>query len=154
MRHAQAQKEQYGQNDRERPISMAGMHELESFRSQIRNHFESLSSVLCSNAKRTRQTFEGVRPLLPSSCQVIFEDSLYQASEEVLWARLRSLPPHYEQIMVIGHNPCLTNVVRSVQKISTPFPTCGVYICATPLTLWDLVGPQNFRVEEYIFPEI
>ena len=66
--------------------------------------------VLCSDARRARETLEGVVPGLDTP-EVRFEDGLYAASAESLLERLRSLPDDIEEVLLVGHNPGLRDVL-------------------------------------------
>lgn len=153
MRHAAAQLEQYGKNDRDRTISMEGMHELDALRSHLKFKFDDLSLVYCSNVKRTRQTLEGIRQFLPHNVAVQYEDSLYQASADSLWHKVQTTSPSYKTIMIIGHNPALSNLLSSIQ---TPpfqvFPTAGIVMLTSTMKKWHEVNLYNVMIDQYFTP--
>ena len=47
MRHAEAQPEQFGLNDRDRSLSGGGMEELELIRRKLQGKLQGLQLVLC-----------------------------------------------------------------------------------------------------------
>ncbi len=152
MRHAQAQLERFGHNDRERAITMAGMHELESIRSKLQTHLAGVSLIFCSNAKRTRQTLEGIKPLIPTTTQIIYKDELYQTSSHVLWTKLHEIDALHEYIMIVAHNPGLAHFVQTLQS-TVPFkefPTCGVAICEGTFISWHDASSLNLKLTEFI----
>lgn len=152
MRHAQAQLERFGHNDRERAITMAGMHELDAIRSKLQPHLAGISLIFCSNAKRARQTLEGIKPLIPTTAQIIYKDEFYQASSHVLWARLQEINASHESVMIVAHNPGLTDFVQKIEsEISfKEFPTCGVAICEGAFDGWYEASAHQFKLIELI----
>lgn len=155
MRHAAAQLEQYGKNDRDRTITMAGMHELDAIRNKIKDQFEGLSLVLCSNVKRTRQTLEGIRPFLPASIKEQYDDSLYQASADILWHKIQTTSPAHKYIMLIGHNPAIGNVLNAVDSsVFQSFPTCGIVVLQSNVSKWHEISAYNLVVEKVYDPNM
>lgn len=152
MRHAQAQLELFGHNDRERAITMAGMHELEAIRSKLQPHLADVTLILCSNAKRARQTLEGIKPLIPTTAQIIYKDELYQASSHILWSRLQEVKTSHESVMLVAHNPGLTHIIQKMD-LTVPFkefPTCGVAICEGTFNGWHEASSYQFKLSEFI----
>jgi phosphohistidine phosphatase SixA len=62
--------------------------------------------VLCSTARRARETLERLEPAL-ATVAVRHEPQLYRASADVLLERLRSVPDDVASVMLIGHNPAI-----------------------------------------------
>lgn len=153
MRHAQAQLEQYGKNDRERTITMTGMHEIDAIRQQIHGKLDDLSLVMCSNARRTRQTLDGLKQFLPNSAEIQYDDSLYQTSVECLWHKVQTLSPLHKNIMLVGHNPGLSQMLSAIDStLSRVFPTCAVAICESTVEKWHEISPHNLRVLTFLQP--
>jgi phosphohistidine phosphatase len=62
--------------------------------------------VLCSSARRARETLELVSP--PGRIQL--EPELYGASADELVGRLRLVPDDIRSVMLIGHNPAMQDL--------------------------------------------
>ncbi len=151
MRHAQAQLEQYGKNDRERTITMTGMHEIDSIRRQIHGKLDTLSFIMCSNARRTRQTLDGLKPVLPNSAEIHYDDALYQANVETLLHKIQSLPSSHKNIMLLAHNPGVGQIIHAIDKTkASVFPTCGVAICESTVEKWHDISPYNLRITAFL----
>ena len=63
--------------------------------------------VLCSTARRTRETLEGIAP----GGEILIEPELYGASAAALLERLHRVPAGTDSVMLIGHNPALQMLV-------------------------------------------
>lgn len=152
MRHAQAQLERFGFNDRERAITMAGMHELDAIRVKVQGHLEGISLILCSNAKRTRQTLEGMKPLVPSTAQIIYKDELYHTNSKTLWDRLQEIDDIHQVVMIVAHNPGLTQFLQELEPtvLFKEFPTSGVAICEGKFSSWQEASPDRLKLHKFL----
>ncbi len=72
--------------------------------------------VLCSSARRTRQTWQGVSvalkqadPAAPSP-EVHYEHGLYGGGRTEVFDLLRAVPDGVRTVLVIGHNPTMSDV--------------------------------------------
>ena len=155
MRHAEAQMTQYGKPDKDRAITMEGMNQLEALRLKLKGKLSGVDLVICSNAKRTRQTLEGLKQLLPANAEVIFDDSLYQGDQSLIWDTISKVDSKYKGLFIIAHNPGLSQVVqwiadlggRSIRQI----PTGGMAICNTK-SIWSDISAPKLSLEEFIQP--
>jgi phosphohistidine phosphatase len=159
MRHAEAQPDQFGLNDRERCLSGEGMEELEGVRKKLQGELQGLKLVLCSNVKRTRQTLEGIKAILPSSCEYAFDDGLYHAPVPNLINRLQDLEESQDIVLIIAHNPGVSDflnlVVSATQKESgmpQVLPTSGVAIFEGNFKKWKEATPALFTLKSTLFP--
>ena len=66
--------------------------------------------VVCSSAVRAQQTLQRVLPALGEP-EVWVEVTLYAAGAETLLARIRTLSDEADEVMLVGHNPGLREVL-------------------------------------------
>lgn len=155
MRHAEAQMSQYGKIDKDRAITMEGMHQLDVLRLKLQGKLAGVDYVACSNAKRTRQTLEGIKSLLPANIEIVFDDSLYQGEQKIIWSMIGAVDSKYKGIMIIAHNPGLSQAVQWVADVNgrsiRQLPTSGVAICSTKSSWVDLSAPK-LSLDEFIAP--
>ena len=107
LRHAKSSWEDPGLDDHERPLAPRGRRTAEVLSKHVRANDIHPMLVLCSSARRTRETLEGVAP----GGETMIESELYSAGPGELLARLRDVPEETESVMVIGHNPALQTLV-------------------------------------------
>jgi phosphohistidine phosphatase len=110
MRHASAG---LGEDDRARPLSPEGLSEAQRMGPAL----EKLSArgfrperALVSPSRRTRETLAGVRAAL-ASLAAEEDETLYLASPGRLLARLQQLPDATSQVLLVGHNPGLAELL-------------------------------------------
>ena len=108
MRHSMAQG---GAVDFDRPLSPEGR---QAVLKQIKK-FERIDGIrpdclLCSTAKRARQTAEILSELFIGA-PVFYHESLYLASKERVLEQLHQTDNIFKRILIIGHNPGLERFI-------------------------------------------
>ena len=61
--------------------------------------------VVCSTARRARETWELAQPGLGAAPPVNFEDRVYGASAAQLLDLARHAPPAVRTLLIVGHDP-------------------------------------------------
>lgn len=70
--------------------------------------------VLCSTARRTRETWDLVAPELGARPEVVFEPRVYGASAAELLDVVREVPELRRTVLLIGHQPGVQDLVLSL----------------------------------------
>lgn len=103
LRHAHAEPAGTGQADLDRPLSAEGLAEAESAGRWLKQNQLVPDCVLCSPARRTRETLEAVLGEVGYIDQRI-EPSIYEATPGGLIA-LADAHRDVGRLMLVGHNP-------------------------------------------------
>jgi phosphohistidine phosphatase len=124
-------------------------------------HFEP-QLILCSPAKRTRETHLLVAPSLAGkTTKVEFDEQLYLTSPETLFSRLKAIPFEAQYVLLIGHNPGLhglalaltgTGDAKSVSRLEDKLPTAALAIFTFPQVAWRDLIPAAGHLEAFITP--
>ena len=93
LRHAKSSWKDRSLADRDRPLAGRGKRAAKAVAGHIEAERIRPDLVLCSPARRSRETLERVEPAFGDPVETRFEEALYGASEAELLARLRALPP-------------------------------------------------------------
>lgn len=157
MRHAEARPTVTAPSDRERILTMRGWQELESIKSLLQKRLQVVDRVICSNASRTRQTYDGIKNLISASAQVSFEDSLYQGSANRISDFIMSINNKNKAVLIICHNPGISDFLnlvnhRDVKTVPSSFPTSGVAFLEHQSDFWGDMIVQNLTLKEFIEP--
>lgn len=109
LRHAHAEPAGRGQADIDRPLSATGLAEAEAAGRWLQQHHLVPDRVLCSPARRTRETLQNVLEVIGFVEQRLVE-SIYDASAGTL---VGALDAHadVQRVMLVGHNPGLEHLV-------------------------------------------
>jgi len=117
-----------------------------------------LDLVLCSSAMRARETATLALSGFAPAPRILYEDSLYLASEAALIQRLRKLNEGCDSVMVIGHNPGLHELAVTLAVPGSPgagplaagkFPT-GVRVSFAIVTSWAGIDVSRHKVLDYV----
>jgi phosphohistidine phosphatase len=116
LRHAKSSWDDPGLDDHERPLAPRGIRATQRLADYVRTAGIAPAQVLCSSARRTRETLDGVRP----GGETLIERSLYDASCGTLIERLKRVPAGTPSVMVIGHNPTMQMLVLRLTGANEP----------------------------------
>jgi phosphohistidine phosphatase len=104
LRHAKSSWDDPLQSDHDRPLAARGRNAVTLLASHIADHGIHPDLILCSTARRARDTLDG---LGIQSETTLLEPRLYSAGPDELLERLRSVDPQARDVMIVGHNPAL-----------------------------------------------
>jgi phosphohistidine phosphatase len=107
LRHAKSSWDDPELVDHDRPLAPRGQRAVRLLADHMRRERIRPALVLCSSARRTIETYEGVRP----SGELSIESGLYGAGGDELLGRLRQVPDATISVMLIGHNPAVQTLV-------------------------------------------
>jgi phosphohistidine phosphatase len=85
-------------------------------------------SVICSAAKRTRQTWQYVAPELGGDPEFTADQRLYQAGSEDVVDIIRHTPAAVGTLLYIGHNPVAADLVGLLTGTETALPTAAIAV--------------------------
>jgi phosphohistidine phosphatase len=101
--------------------------------------------VLCSAARRTRQTWQHLsEPLLADAAggqpEVRTEERLYQADSADVAELVRETSDGVTTLLYIGHNPAAAGLVDLLTGAEPAFPTAAIAVIAAPAVWADLAA--------------
>jgi phosphohistidine phosphatase len=117
VRHAHAEPARPGQDDADRPLSTRGQREagLAAVAFARTLNAQEVPLLLTSPSRRTRATAEEfARALGLDPAAVRLDDRLYLASVDALFDVLQGSDDGQRHVVVIGHNPGLSDFVRAL----------------------------------------
>ncbi|MEU2390264.1 histidine phosphatase family protein [Streptomyces sp. NPDC007369] len=159
LRHAKSAWPQ-GVPDRERPLGPRGLRDAPAAGRLLARTALLPDLVLCSPARRTRQTWELAAAELPGRPPVRFAPRLYGADAEDLLDAVRDTPAEVARLLLIGHNPGLQELIlllagedpdRDLDRIETKFPTSAVAVLGCPAP-WPDLDPATAVLRYFAIP--
>ena len=158
LRHAKSSWDDPALRDRDRPLAPRGQKAVKRIARWVREHDVRPQVVLCSDARRARETLEGVLSGLGTP-DVQIEDGLYAANAQALVERLRSLPDDVDEAMLVGHNPGLADALLLLaepgelrERASAKLPTGALATLEAELDSWSNLGPGCARLATLVVP--
>jgi phosphohistidine phosphatase len=100
--------------DHDRPLAKRGRKDAPVIGRWLHSHGYLPDTVICSTARRTRQTWELVAPELDRTPEVRFEPRAYAASALTLLYLIRELPGRCRAVLLIAHNPGTEDLANSL----------------------------------------
>ena len=161
LRHAKSSWDDPGLDDHERPLAPRGRRAVRVLAEHLRANGIQPALILCSSARRTRETLEGIG----LHGQTLVEDELYAASAGRLLERLHAIGDGVGSAMVVGHNPAMQVLVlrlatggtskrgeSQLSEVQRKFPT-GAIATLTFEGDWSALHPGGARLESFVRPK-
>ncbi len=165
LRHGQAGR-RIDLQDFDRPLTAAGVEAAGRIAATLRGAGLMPDLVLCSGAKRARQTWEVLNGQLTDAeadgLTLELREELYLASETRLLIALRKLPETAGTVLLIAHNPGLHRMTRelagagsraeALARFGRGFPTTGLAVLAYEAPGWTELAPGRARLTDFFYP--
>ena len=158
LRHAKSSWKDEGLADHDRPLARRGQRAAKAIGRQLREQGVEPELVLCSSARRARETLDGIAPALGRGAKRI-EPELYGAGPAELLADLHEIAPPIRSVMLIGHNPALEELARFLarrgsrtQELEAKFPTGALATLAFRGPGWAALDHGTAELIEFIRP--
>jgi len=158
LRHAKSSWKDTSLPDHDRPLTGRGRRVAKAIARHLREQGIEPELVLCSTARRARETLDRIEPALGTST-VRVEEDLYAASAPALLERLRSVPDRVESVMLIGHNPGLQDLALdlarpapTVRALATKYPTAALATLAFQASSWQELDHDTAELVALVRP--
>jgi len=141
MRHAKAG-ELPGGPDFERALRPRGQRDSASAGDWLAATGFRPDAVICSAARRTRQTWQHLSATLGGKPEFSSEPRLYDAGREDVAEVIRETAEKVGTLMYIGHNPAAAGLVGLLTGAEPDFPTAAIAVIALPGD-WAALAPGD-----------
>jgi phosphohistidine phosphatase len=159
LRHAKSSWSDTGVADHDRPLAPRGQRDARRLAKHLGQHGVAPALVLCSSARRSRDTLELIARSLPRKTKILVEDELYAAPAEALLQRLGWIPDVLPSALLIGHNPGLQDLALTLaghgpglDRLRESFPTCALVAMHIPAPTWRELVPGTAELIDYVIP--
>ena len=146
-------------DDFDRPLNARGKRAVGDIASVLSGLPAQPELVLCSPARRARETLDGIRPGLTGKPETRFDRSLYLAAPDHLAGVVLALPD-IACAMLIGHNPGLHELAVMLagdgdralrRRLAEHFPT-GALAVLTFRGEWRNARPGSGHLAAFMVP--
>jgi phosphohistidine phosphatase len=161
LRHAKSSWDDPSLADANRPLAPRGVKALGRMRKYLRTAKIRPDLVICSPARRTRQTLTEIEPALGRDVTVRIEPQVYGGGAGALVELVGHSPDSASSIMLIGHNPSLQDLAVSLAaegdeallaRLSGEFPTGALAVIGIRLEAWRDIDDGRGTLEELVLP--
>jgi len=158
--------------DHERPLARRGQRDAPVMGRWLRTTGLVPDLVLCSTARRARETWQLAQSRLGAAPPVRFDDRVYEASAAALLDLIRRESGAAETLLVVGHDPAIPGLALTLaeaapderagagsgavpagmlDRMRAKFPTAAIAVFGCTGS-WDGLGPGSARLACFITP--
>lgn len=155
IRHAKSSWDDPLLDDFSRPLNERGKRDAPSMGQFLKKKGAKPDLILTSTARRTLETAKQIAEEVGYHKEKIKGNAeLYHASPKKIVSILNGVKDKHSSIMLIGHNPGLTEFVNELmnQQIAN-MPTCGVAACTLEVDAWQDAKWKMGKLLFYEFPK-
>jgi len=138
VRHAKSSWKDAALADLDRPLNGRGKRDAPRMGAHLATQGFRPDIILSSPARRARKTAQLLAAAIPGAAgRILFDPALYEASAAELLERVRALDQAWQHVMLIGHNPGLTDFANLLTAVGIDnLPTCGVLALDLAIDSW------------------
>jgi phosphohistidine phosphatase len=158
LRHAKSSWDDPALSDHDRPLAPRGRKAAKAIARHLRAEGIEPELVLCSTARRARETWERIEPSLAGT-PVRYEPELYGASATTLLERVRGVPDDVASVLLVGHNPAIEQLARSLarpsperRELDAKFPTAALATLRLAGRSWRDLDAGGAELVELVRP--
>jgi phosphohistidine phosphatase len=158
LRHAKAGWAEPGMRDFDRPLEPNGRTDADSIGAAMKARSYAPELVLCSSAKRARETLDWVARHTGNG-RVVYSDSLY-STDAAGYVDFIRVTADADTVLLVGHNPMMEDVAEALSGDGDPharsalhggFPTSALAVIRFAGKLSE-VAPGKGYLEAFITP--
>ena len=155
VRHAKSSWKNAALADSDRPLSGRGKQDAPHMGAFLASQGIVPDIILASPARRARKTAQLLAAAIPAAAgRILLDPALYEASAEALLERVRALDETWQHVMLVGHNPGLTDLANSLASAWLDnIPTCGVLVADLAINTWRTADAGCGRTALYVVPK-
>ncbi len=161
LRHAKSERPPGATDDFERGLNARGRRAAPDMGRYLRWQRLIPDFVLCSAARRARETWELVRGQLRTDVRAEFSERLYLATSAQILRLARELPEAADSALLVGHNPGLQSAALQLvgggedaarARLQSKFPTAALAVVDFDIRYWRDLAPGSGRLERFVAP--
>jgi phosphohistidine phosphatase len=137
LRHGKSKRGPEYETDSERPLSRRGKRDAARVGEWIAEQGLIPDLVLCSPARRARQTALQCAETADYMGPIRFEGSLYFGGDDAYLELLRELDDTVDRVLFVGHNPDISAAVEALSGEYADMPTAALARIDVPLMRWS-----------------
>jgi phosphohistidine phosphatase len=137
LRHAKSSWKEPGLDDHERPLNKRGKRDAPRMGRLLKDEDLLPDLILSSTAARARATAEMVVDASRYKGPLVFTPDLYEAVPQAYVNALRGLDDQVESAMVIGHNPGVQQLLRTLTGTEPTLPTAALAKVELEISTWS-----------------
>jgi len=154
IRHAKSSWKNPELDDFDRPLNKRGKRDVSFMSKLLSEKISKPYKLVSSPAERTKLTaILFAKELGIDKDDIIWNDKIYLASSEALIDLIREFDESTHSVILIGHNPGLTDLQNKLCKTEIDnIPTCGI-VAMTTNKHWSKISSKDFLLDFFEYPK-
>lgn len=162
LRHAKSSWDDLTLPDYERPLAPRGRKAAPRIGRFLSREGWLPQRVLCSGARRARQTWDLVSSVLEEEIPAEIRPDIYHADVGALLQLIQTLPSSEASALLVGHNPTMEDLARilagssqekALRMMESKYPTGGLAVLDFPGDAWSGVRPGSGHLRAFVRPK-
>jgi phosphohistidine phosphatase len=150
--------------DHERPLAPRGRRDAPAAGRWLRKSDHVPDRVLCSTARRARETWQLAEEKLRAHPATVFEDRVYGASSADLLDLARQTQADFGALLIVGHDPAIRDLTlelasgqaddagtEALGRVRVKYPTAAIAVLSFSGG-WAELGPGQARLAVFATP--
>lgn len=150
--------------DHERPLAPRGRRDAPAAGRWLRRSGYVPDRVLCSTARRARETWSLAEENLGAHPATVFEERVYGASIVDLFDLARQTPADIGTLAIVGHDPAIRGMTlelvgehtgaaeaEAIGRVRAKYPTAAVAVLSFSGD-WAEMNPGQAQLTEFVVP--
>lgn len=154
LRHAKSSWDNPILADFERPLNERGVKTADFMGKLISKNDFLPDLILCSPATRARETANIIKKTANLQADIKFEENIYEASPQMLLKIISEINENFQTVMLVGHNPGLEGLIKTLTGETQSMPTAGLAIIEVNTEKWKEIKPENGILQNLVRPKI
>ena len=163
LRHAKAEIGTASQDDHDRGLNNQGTDACAVMGGYFLKHEILPELVLCSTAKRTRETWQHIGSFYAHAPKVEYSDRLYLASTNEMLNQIALVPEPVQRLMIVAHNPGLHQLSLTLAKsgneqaidtLALKLPTCSLVAFEFAESSWKNITRAHGEMKAFVTPKM
>jgi phosphohistidine phosphatase len=144
IRHAKSSRDDPTLADKDRPLNERGKRDATKVGKRLAKLRVKPDLILASPAARALKTAKIIAKKLDYKRRnIVVDDRLYAVEADELLVVIRELKNEVGRVMLVGHNPELTELAHRLSSKITNMPTCAVAEFTFDAKSWSRVGKDK-----------
>lgn len=150
LRHAKSSWEDTSLPDFERPLNERGLRVAPLVGKFMREQKVRPDLVICSPAKRTRETIALVLKAAGIATELRYDERIYEASVASLLEIVSQIEDDKTEVMLVGHNPGFENLLERLTGEAERMPTAALARIILNSEKWSEAEAKGGRLELFV----
>ena len=137
MRHAKSSWGNPSLSDHDRPLNKRGEKACRTMGTFLSQQNRVPDKIICSTAKRARETVTGLLETLSIECEIVYTRALYLADVDTMLEQLHPLSIEFRVVMLVGHNPGMDEFLEVICNEPEHMPTAAIAEIRFNISSWQ-----------------